>query len=617
LLILAYLPALRSGFIWDDDFYVTENQALRSMSGLRRIWLDPAATPQYYPLVHTSFWVEYHVWGLKPLGFHAVNLGLHALAALLLYLVLRRLEVLGAWLAAAIFALHPVEVESVAWIAERKNVLSAVFYLAAASAYLRFAPAEEQVEEDVRDRSPDKRLWGSYLVASFFFIAALLSKSVTCSLPAALLLVRWWKAGRLLRSDVWPLVPWFVIGAASGFLTSWLERHQVGAHGADWSLTGVERMLIAGRALWFYAGNLAWPFGLCFSYPRWHIDAGQWWQWIYPAAAVAMVGGLWMGRRRIGRGPLVGVFFFAGTVGPALGFIDIFPMRYTFVADHYQYLAGIGLIVLAGFCLHRPPRVLVAGLLVALAGLTWRQAHIYRDVETLWLDTQIKNPESSLVHNYFGNKLLTKGDYAGALELFRRDLAINPNDEVAHFNVGYALLGMGKPNEAIHSFEEAARLRPRYSRALYYLGNALVKEGRVDEAIEAYHRALTGSPTNSAILNSLGGALMRKGQYAEAAKYFQAAIQSNPEIAALHSNLGQALASLNQLDAAAAAYETSLKLNPNSAVTHTSLGLILLKKGSNQEGRVHLEEAVRLNRLDPSLREPLGTTLPEPVPPPE
>ncbi|HOW19171.1 MAG TPA: O-GlcNAc transferase, partial [Phycisphaerae bacterium] len=335
LLLLAlavYIPAMRGGFVWDDDDYVTENRTLRSLDGLGRIWFDIRATPQYYPLVFTSFWLEYHLWDSRPGGYHVVNILLHGTSAVLLWLVLRRLAVPGAWFAAAVFAVHPVHVESVAWITERKNVLSGVFYLSAALVWLRFAGLDCPRAAEPRRRS-------LYAIGLFLFACALLSKSVTASLPAALLLVLWWKRGRIARGDFLPLVPFFALGAVMGLITAWVERHHVGAEGAEWALSAAERCLIAGRALWFYAAKLIWPVRLTFIYPRWPIDSGVWWQYLYPIAAVAAIGLLWGLRRRIGRGPLVAVLFFAITLAPALGFFDVYPMRYSFVADHFQYHA--------------------------------------------------------------------------------------------------------------------------------------------------------------------------------------------------------------------------------------------------------------------------------------
>jgi len=493
---LAYLPALRGGFIWDDDTYVTENATLHDLGGLQRIWFEASAEPQYYPMVFTTFWLEYHLWGLNPVGFHLINVLLHATAAILLWQVLLRLRIRGAWLAAVLFALHPIEVESVAWITERKNVLSAVFYFAAALAYLRFVGLKES-------GGPNRLRWSWYLAALVLFVAALLSKTVTCSLPAALLLVSWWKKGRVPRVEILPLLPFFALGAGLGLMTAWIEKHYVGTQGAEWSLTFADRCLIAGRALWFYAGKLVWPAHLTFIYPRWNIEPGVWWQWLFPIAAAGVGAGLWLARRRIGREPLVAVLFFAGTLGPALSFVDVYPMRYSFVADHFQYLAGIGLIVLGAAVLNRVPRVIPAMLVVLLGALTWQQAGIYRNPETLWRDTLAKNPDCWMAHNNLGLLLSDQGRIEEAMQHYHQSLQINPNNDEALYNLGVALAGEGRFDEAIENYRKAIQIDPNFGDALNNLGVALADEGRFDEAIKNYHRALQISPDFPRALNNL------------------------------------------------------------------------------------------------------------------
>ena len=316
--------------LWDDDQHVT-SRALRSAEGLRRIWFEIGATQQFYPVVYTAFWLEHRVWGDDTLGYHVVNVVLHACSALLLLLILRRLSIPGAWLAATLFALHPVYVESVAWIAEMKNTLSGAFYLAAMLAYLRF---------DV------SRRWLPYALAAALFVLALLSKTVTATLPAALLVLFWWQRGAIAwRRDVLPLLPFVVAGAAGGLTTAWIERTLLGARGAEFEFSLVERVLIAGRAIWFYLATLAWPSRLIFIYPRWEVSEGVWWQYLFPAGVVALVAAAWLVRKR-SRAPLAVLLLFSGTLFPVLGFFNVYPFRFSFVADHFQYLASAAVIVL-------------------------------------------------------------------------------------------------------------------------------------------------------------------------------------------------------------------------------------------------------------------------------
>ena len=575
LVFLAYLPALRDGFIWDDDAFVTANPALRDLSGLRRIWFEVGAMPQYYPMVYSVFWVEYHFWGLNPLGYHLVNVLLHAVVAILLWQVLERLQVRGAWLAAAIFALHPIEVESVSWITECKNVLSAVFYLTAALAWLRFVALGES---GVWNR----QRWAWYLVALFLFLAALLSKTVTCSLPAALLLVCWWKKGRVQRGDVFPLLPFFAFGAGLGLLTAWMEKHYVGAHGADWSLTFADRCLIAGRALWFYAGKLVWPAHLTFIYPHWEIDTAVWWQWLFPVAAIGVVLGLWLAQRWIGRGPLAAVLFFAGTLGPALGFANVYPMRFSYVADHFQYLAGIGLMTLCAFGMTRLSRVFPALLLSGLGALTWQQTGIYRNLEVLWRDTLAKNPDCWLAHDNLGVYLYHEGHLVEAIEHYRKAIQLNPERYDSWYGLGAALADQGRLDEAIEDYRQAIQLNPDYAPALNNLGNALVAKGQLDEAIASYRRAVQLDPKFSWALNNLGVALAARGKFDEAIQSYQKAIQINPRHAGSYLNLGLTLGQLGRTREAIAQYREALKLDPDLSTALNNLAWALATSSDDQ-----------------------------------
>ncbi len=512
-LMIVYLPAIRGGFIWDDDDFVIKNATLRDLHGLYRIWFQIGATLQYYPLVYSTFWIEYHVWGLNPVYFHIANVLLHGLASLLLWRVLARLRIRGCWLAAAIFAFHPVCVESVAWITERKNVLSAVFYFAAALAYLEFAggfkaAAPEEVSADSAAVS-DPILWRPYALSLLLFVCALLSKTVTCSLPAALLLVCWWKRGRVQGKDVVPVLPFFAIGMASGLLTAWMEKHFVGAQGAAFALTFPDRCLIAGRALWFYAAKLIWPVSLTFIYPRWHVSAALWWQWLFPLGAVAVVAVLWFYRKAIGRGPLVAVLFFAGTLFPALGFFDVYPMRFSFVADHFQYLACIGLLVLitAGIMKaidartsHRPAASLLPSpLLLLLATLTFHQCGMYASHEKLWEVTVRRNPDSFIAHNNLGNLVLRRGRIDEATAHYQRVTQLEPNYEVGHYNLANVLMWRGRPDLAIAEYRKAVQIAPGYIGAHNNLGNVLFALGRSREALAEYETAMRLDP-NSPIL---------------------------------------------------------------------------------------------------------------------
>jgi tetratricopeptide (TPR) repeat protein len=361
-----------------------------------------------------------------------------------------------------------------------------------------------------------RRIW-LYAAACTLFLLALLSKTVTASLPAALLLLIAWKRGHVRSRDVWPLLPLFVIGAAMGLMTAWIEKYGVGA-GIDWTLSPLERCVVAGRALWFYAYKLIWPTNLTFIYPRWHVSATDPAQLAYPLAAVATVGALWVARRRIGSGPLVAVLLFVGTLVPALGFFDVFPMRYSFVADHFQYLASIGLIALgvgAGTYLirawipahARATHAVGAILILVLATLTWRQCHVYADHETLWTDTIRKDPASWMGHTALGALLGLRGDLINAEYHYREAVRLNPEFGPARFNLGGLLANQGRFAEAIPHMREDVRLEPYSLDAYLNLGKALLYNGQGEEAITWFREAVAKWPNEARALELLEQAL--------------------------------------------------------------------------------------------------------------
>ena len=526
---LAYAPAWHGGFLWDDDGHITRAD-LRSIEGLGRIWTEPGATQQYYPVLHTAFWLEHRVFGDRPTGYHFVNLVLHGLNVLLLLAVLRRLRLRRAWLAAGIFALHPVMVESVAWITELKNTLSGAFYFGAALAYLRF-------DAERRGR------W--YALALGLFILALGSKTVTATLPGALLVIFWWQRGALAwRRDAWPLVPFFALGAVSGLFTGWVELKLIGASGAEFGQTLVERGLIAGRVIWFYLGKLVWPADLVFIYERWPISQREAWQYLYPLAALVTLAALWWLRRR-SRGPLAGALIFTGTLFPVLGFFNVYPFQFSFVADHFQYLASLGVIVpvaagLAAFGDRVGPRPVAfagAALLLGLGILTYRQSRIYRDAETLYRATIARNPACWLAYSNLGMVVQQRRAYDEAITLYETALKLRPQDVTTYYNLGSALAVQRRLPAAVEALKTAVRLRPSYAKAHHNLGNALAELGRLAEAEIHFATAVRLRPDFTAARRSLGFVQLDNGRPAEAARQLVEVLKVNPRDAEVQAAL--------------------------------------------------------------------------------
>ena len=548
---VAYYPAIHGGLLWDDNMHVTQPE-LRSLAGLGRIWFELGATQQYYPALHSAFWLEHRLWGGDPVAYHWLNLLLHVSAAGLIVRVLQRLAIPGAWLAGLIFALHPVNVETVAWISEQKNTLSLVFYLLALLAYLRFD--DERALALATSNAKTNSAWRYYALATVLFIVAILSKSVTATLPAALLVIAWWRRGRLTwRRDVVPLLPWFVLGIAAGLCTAWVERRYVGAEGAAYDLDLVQRCLLAGRVLWFYLGKLIWPAGLSFVYPRWQIDASDAAQYPGLVAALVVLFALWRLRHR-SRAPLAGALFFAGTLFPALGFFNIFPFVYSYVADHFQYLACLGVIVPLSASLvlvtsAQPTwlrRTLAAGLVGVLGVLTWRQAHDYRDNVTLYRATIARNPAAWMATYNLGMELAAQGQADAAIASYRGTLRLRPGYAEAHANLGMSLLAQpAQKMAAIAELETAVQLKPELWQAECNLANVLsTVPGREREAIEHYKTVLRRRPELAEIQLNLGIALLgQRGAEAEAIPHFESALRTNPNLWQAHFVLANALLS--------------------------------------------------------------------------
>ncbi len=606
--ILVYQPAWHAGFIWDDDDYVTNNRLLTAPDGLRRIWFSLESPSQYFPLVYTAFRLERALWGLNPAGYHWTNILLHAANALLVWWLLRRLQVPGAWLAAAVFAWHPVQVESVAWITELKNVLSLFFFLLALLAWSRF------IQE-----SPGLR-WRFYWLALLFHLLGLCSKTTVCTLPVVLLLVLWLERKPIGWARLGQIAPFVALSAGMGLLTIWWERYHQGTQGGPFSLGLPERILVASHAVWFYAGKLVWPAQLTFSYPRWSLNPADPLAYGWLVAGVGLCLMLFFGRQWIGRRVAAAALFFVVTLSPLLGFIMLYTFRYSFVADHYQYIASIGPLALAAAGLVRFFRffqkqavwlefAFCAALLVLLATLSWRQAGIYADAETLWRATLARNPASWLAHNNLGLILFQKGRVDDAMAHYQSALAANPEDMEAHNNLGNALLQQGRVEAALAQYQRALELAPHCAEPHYNLGKALLQQGRVDAAIAQYQEALQLNPRHADASYNLGNALLQTGAVEQAIICYHRALETRPDFAEAHSNLGNALARQGRLDEAVAQYQQALAFRPDDAGTHYNLGNVLLQMGRAEPAIAHYEKALASKPRDDAIRFNLATAL--------
>jgi Flp pilus assembly protein TadD len=614
--VLAYVPALNGGFVWDDASWTLNlTRLFQNASGLWAIWVHPTALQQYYPLSATSFWLDYRFWKFWTLPYHVENVLLHALAAVLFWRLLLRLRMPGAGLAATLFALHPVMVESAAWITERKNVLSLVLCLAALLAYLRFArdvtDEEGQVTVEKEAVSATDALpFPShatchaalfYGLAFVLFLGALLAKTTAFSLPAVVLLLAWWRRGRLRwRADVLPTAPFFALAFGLCAVTAWMEKNHVGAHGPEFALTFAQRCLIAGQAFWFYLGKLFWPVHLCFVYPRWQPNPAVWWQWLYPVTAAGTLLALWLARKQIGRGPITALLFFVGTLFPLLGFMNAYGMRYSFVWDHWVYLSSLGPLALVAALVAERRRLsaLVYGfaivVLPVLGFLTWREAGTFANMETLWRTTLARNPRCSMAQSNLGNLLFDEGKPVEAEVYYREALQINPDYAEAHSNLGIALAAQGKAAEALWHFERAIELNPDYAEGHYNLAVALAAQRKFAEAMQHYERAIQLKPDYAEAYDNLGIALAMQGRLADAVQDFDRAAQLQPRFAEAHYDLALALTTQERWAEAIQHFERAVQLKPDYALAQFNLGIALAHEGKPEEAIPHWEQALNL-----------------------
>ncbi|MBV8274143.1 MAG: tetratricopeptide repeat protein [Verrucomicrobia bacterium] len=596
LVIVAYTPVWRAGFVWDDDAILTANPCIVGPLGLKEIWTTSAA--DICPLTLTTFWIEHALCGLGPLPYHLVNVLLHAACAVSLWQVLRSLRVRGAWLGAAVWALHPVAVESVAWITEMKNTESGLFFLLSILFFVRWLRAKEL------DRITGGR-W-NYALTLLFAALAMASKSSTVILPVVLFLCAWWVGGRSQWRNVVRVLPIFLMAIAASALSIWTQGSQLATvTDPRWVRTWPQRLAIAGDAVWFYLSKLLWPHPLMTIYPRWQIDATQWASYLPLLAVIGISSVFWLKRERWSRACFFAFAYFMAALLPVLGLIDNYIFQFSLIFDHLQYLASIGPLALAGtglvrcadFIIPKKPMLqssLCAGLLLILGTATWQRTWAYESQEALWTDAVSKNPDCWVGHYDLGFVFLQKGQVDEAIRRFQKALEINPNFKEAHSNLGVALGQKGQVDEAVAQFQKALELGPEYARGHYNFGYTLLQKGQLDEAVAQFQKALEINPNYVEAHTNLGLALLQKGQVDDAVAQFQKAAEIDPNSFMTHYNFGVALVKKRQLNDAVGQYQRALEINPKSLEAHYNLGLALFQKRQPDEAITQFREVLRL-----------------------
>jgi tetratricopeptide (TPR) repeat protein len=591
---LAYQPVWYAGYIWDDDLHLVDNPVLKP-GGWLATWV-PGSYVNYWPVTFTAYRLQYAVWGLNAAGFHLVNLAVHAGAALLVWRVLVRLRVPGAIFAAALFALHPVNVESAAWIAQLKNTLSLLLTLLSMLWYLSY---EQQGGR-----------W-RYLLSLAIFLLATLSKGMTLTLPIVLLACAWWQRNRITRRDLLRVVPFLLIGMLMTAVEIWLQQQSAQVMGV---VVRSDRLLsraaVAGCAVWFYFGKLVWPVNLLFVYPRWQIDPRNLLSYVPGLLLVLLLALAWRRRHTWGRPVVMLLVCYVGLLGPTLGFVNVYFMRFSLVADHWQYAAMIvPCAVFAGAAAALSSRrrwsrllapVLGLGLLAALAALTFYQSRIYANVETLYRAVIAGNPDCWLAHGNLGEFLAGQGRTEEAIACYQKALEIYPDCVESRNNLGFAYARLGRFDEAIPEYRAALMLKPHESGKIHNnLGAALVARRRFDEAIAEFGAALETEPDRAEAHINLGDALASQGRLDEAVAHFQRAVQIQPELAAARQRLDLAISQRDRLFETLADWRASLRAYPDDVpyLNNIAWRLATDPNASIRNGREAVELAQRAVRL--------------------
>ena len=600
---IAYAQVFHAGFIWDDESHLTRNPCIVGPLGLKEIWTSTQAV--YYPLVLTTFWALHKFVGLNPLPYHILNVLMHAGSAVLLWRVLRQLGVRGAWLGAALWALHPVMVQSVAWVTELKNTQSCLFYLLSSYCFLNW---EKQSQITQTRRVEVSLMFGLSLLC---FVLATLSKPSVVMLPCVLALCVWWRRRRIQWRDAVALASFVAISALASAWTIWEQKFHARAVGPDWAQNWPERLIIAGRAIWFYLAKLFWPHPLIFIYPRWQLQPSQFTAYLPLLLALMGLIALWFLPGKAGRAVFFAGAYYVMSLFPVLGCFSIYFFRYSFVSDHFQYLASMGPLALVaaagseGFnrlgvaeSLGRGLAFLRVGLctvvLLLLGILTWQQAAVYHDLITLYTTTLAQNSGCWMAHYNLGIALRDRGETDQAITHYRQAIVLRPGYAEAHYNLGRLLAEKGEFNGAVDHYEVALAINPDDPEAHNNLGATFVQQGRIDDAIGHYQKALAIQPDYAEASCNLADALLSKADIDGAIIHYLTCVAALPNQPDAQYNLASALLRKGRIDEAIVHYEKVLELLPENANARVNLGSAFLAKHRLGDAITEYKEALRL-----------------------
>ena len=525
------------------------------------------------------------------------------------------LSIPGAFLAALIFLVHPVIVESVAWITERKNTLSGLFYFGSLIFYLRFLKLEDPLAF-TKKKVLQKRNWLLYIFSIISFLLAILSKAATCTLPAVILLIIWWKKNSIKLKDLILVAPFLLFTLIIALITIVTEEDTAGARGIHWDLSFWERFIIAGKSLWFYLYSLIYPLNIAFSYPKWSVDSAVAINYLPSLTFLFLIFALWFFRSNLGKGPLVAILFFSGTLFPALGFFNIYYMRYSFVADHFQYLACIGPIALfsALFTVfttstsklsdsvkilrYFPPTCTVL-ILLLLCIMTWKQAHIFKSNEALWRNTMKKDPSSGRARHGLGREMQKQGKHEEAIEHFRKAIVLQPNFHDAYYSLAQEYHYKGELSPAISALKRSLELQPTYYFAIDGLARVLAEQGNLEKALQLSRECTRLKPSFVPGIVTLATILEKLGNLQEAQAHYKRVLKLDSNSYENYLNLGNFLYRTGNIEEAILNFKKAILLNSSSTEALYNLGNALGQQGKYLEAKGYYEQVRNLDEKLP------------------
>ena len=600
-----YWPSLEGGFVWDDVWYITTNTLLRDTSGLWKLWFEPGSWTEYYPLEETVQWLQWHCWGDEPLGYHLTNVALHVLNAILVWRLLDKFGLRFAWLGGLIFAVHPAQVESVAWMVELKNTLSLPFFLLAMCSWI-----------DYEERHKESDYWR----ALGLFLIAMLCKITMTAFPFVILLYAWWRRGRIGWGDLKASAPFFAVSLILGYLTVWADHRydEMGHNPAEAIfLDGFSsQVLVAGHVLTFYFSRAFVPIDYLPAYPKWQPDAFSPWSYLPWLVLAGAAYGMWTARKTWGRHALLGVGFFVLLLTPFLGFLPLKYMSFTWVMDHFLYIPMIGLIGLGVAALgdletrFLPNRSYVTGAITIAIALMALESHIFANLfindETLWTYALDRDPTSWLAQNNVGADLARRGEYERALGHYREVLRLNPGYSDGHYNLAEALDKMGDPAGAQEEYREALKLNPGDGKLYLGLAQSLVRSGNRAAALEQFEQAIKSFPDFAPLRYNLGSILLQSGKLPEAIEQLQVAVKLDPSLAQAHENLGTALAQSGHLPGAIAQFEAAVRIELSYLIARDNLALALAQSGRIPEATDQFQQVLLIDPNNAAARDGLA-----------